>query len=60
MRSTALQADLKPDDSICLEMRLASLNSGKIQSNAEIIADDLFRSDETIRAGVHAKAGGHA
>lgn len=33
------------------------LNERQIQSNAEIIAQDLFRSDETIRAGVPRKVG---
>jgi len=33
------------------------LNKRQIQSGAEIIAEDLFRSDETLRAGVPCKAG---
>jgi hypothetical protein len=34
-----------------------ALNKRQIQAGAEIIAQDLFRSDETIRAGVSRKAG---
>ena len=34
-----------------------ALNERQIQLNAEIIAQDLFRSDETIRSGVPHKAG---
>ena len=34
-----------------------ALNKRQIQLNAEIIAQDLFRSDETIRAGAPRKAG---
>ncbi len=33
------------------------LNQRQIESNAEIIAQDLFRADETIRTGVPRKAG---
>ena len=48
----SLQADLT-DPSVATAWRNAwdALNKRQVQLNAEIIAEDLFRSDETIRAG---------
>ena len=48
----SLQADLT-DPSVATAWRSVwdALNARQVQLNAEIIAEDLFRSDETIRAG---------
>lgn len=54
----ALQADMThPAVTTAWRCAWHALNKRQIQSNAEIIAEDLFRSDETIRAGVPRKAG---
>ena len=54
----ALQADMtNPAASISWQRAWQALNKRQIQSNAEIIAQDLFRSDGTIRAGIPRKAG---
>jgi len=53
----ALQADLTtPAVSASWQRAWQILNQRQIQSNAEIIAENLFRSDETIRAGIPRKA----
>ena len=55
---SALQADMtNPAVATAWRCVWQALNKRQIQSNAEIIAEDLFRSDETIRAGVPRKAG---
>ena len=55
---SALQADItRPSVATAWRLVWQALNERQIQSNAEIIAQDLFRSDETIRAGVPRKAG---
>jgi hypothetical protein len=55
---SALQVDLT-NPSVATAWRFAwqTLNDQQIESNAEIIAQDLFRSDESIKAGVPRKAG---
>jgi hypothetical protein len=54
----SLQADMtNPSVVTAWRCTWQTLNQRQIQSNAEIIAEDLFRSDETIRAGVPRKAG---
>ena len=54
----SLQADLT-DPAVATAWRSVwdALNKRQVQLNAEIIAQDLFRSDETIRAGMPRKAG---
>ena len=54
----ALQADLtNPAVSTSWRRAWQTLNERQILSNAEIVAEDLFCLDETIRAGVPRKAG---
>lgn len=54
----ALQADMaNPTVATAWRCVWHALNKRQIQSNAEIIAQDLFRSDESIRAGVPRQAG---
>ena len=54
----ALQADLTNlAVSTSWQRAWQTLNERQIQSNAEIVAEDLFRSDQTIRAGVPRKVG---
>ena len=68
--SSALTIDLRGAESFSCDLSAFShpsatawrlvwqaLNERQIQLNAEIIAQDLFRSDETIRTGVPRKAG---
>lgn len=52
-----LSALTRPFEATAWRYVWQALNERQIQSNAEIIAQDLFRSDETIRAGVPRKAG---
>lgn len=48
----SLQADLTdPSVATAWQSVWDALNARQVQLNAEIIAEDLFRSDETIRAG---------
>ena len=48
----SLQADLTdPSVATACQSVWDALNARQVQLNAEIIAEDLFRSDETIRAG---------
>jgi hypothetical protein len=55
---SALQADItQPAVATAWWCVWQALNERQIQSDSEIIAEDLFRSDETIRAGVPRKAG---
>ena len=55
---SALQADMaNPTVSAAWQSVWQALNQRQIQSRAEIIAGDLFRSDETIKAGISRKAG---
>lgn len=54
----ALQADMtNPSVVTAWQSVWLILNKQQIQSKAEIIAQDLFRSDESIRVGVSRKAG---
>ncbi len=55
---SALQADMT-SQAVASAWRFVwqTLNQRQIESNAEIIAQDLFRSDATIKAGVSRKAG---
>ncbi len=54
----ALQADLtNPAVSTSWQRAWQTLNERQVQSDAEIIAENLFRSDERIRTGVPRKAG---
>ena len=54
----SLQADMaNPSAATAWQRVWQALNERQVQSQAEIIAQDLFRFDETIRAGVPRKAG---
>jgi hypothetical protein len=54
----ALQADTaKPAVASAWSTVWQALNARQIQAGAEIIAQDLFRTDESVRAGVPRKAG---
>ncbi|MCJ7433967.1 MAG: DUF2877 domain-containing protein [Anaerolineales bacterium] len=54
----SLQADMtNPSVAIAWRHVWQALNERQIQSDAEIISENLFRLDETIRVGVSRKAG---